>query len=363
MEPTPLRVLISPLDWGLGHATRCIPVIRQLIVQGHSVTVAGHGRSYILLQKEFPNLESIELPGFSPSYSRSEKILQHLFLQLPQFIKSVFDEHRTLKKLLSQHSFDVIISDNRYGLWNKNTLNVLITHQVMIKTPGWLRFAEYLLYRISRKLISRFDECWIPDYATAPGLSGDLSHKYTLPSNARFVGPLSRFHQVEPSLIKTDSERKITAVISGPEPQRSIFEALLTGQLSKMNLPTLIIGGRPESGQGTIRAGNLSIIPFLDSDDLLSAVNSSSLVICRSGYSSVMDLASLGTKAIFVPTPGQTEQIYLAEMHQQAGSALYRSQEKLNLIEDITEAAKLPGFTKKPAGNELISAIAALKKK
>lgn len=363
MPPTPLHILISPLDWGLGHATRCIPVISRLLEAGHSVTLAGYGRSLILLQKEFPNLESIELQGFSPSYSKSGNMILHLSLRLLQFIRSITDEHRRLKKLISQHPFDVIISDNRYGLWNKNTRNVLITHQVMIKTPAWLRFAEYILYRFSIKLISCFDECWIPDHATVPGLSGDMSHKYPLPSNAKFIGPLSRFQQSEPFLNRTNSERKITAIISGPEPQRSLFEDMVTRQLSKMNLPAAIIGGRPESGQTAVSKGNLSIIPYLASADLLSAINSSSLVICRSGYSSIMDLAALGAKALFVPTPGQTEQIYLAELHQQAGRALSRSQENLDLSEDIAEAVKLPGFTKMPAENDLMSAIADLRKK
>jgi len=363
MQPKPMDILISPLDWGLGHAARCIPVISLLNEAGHKITLAGYGRSLIMLQKEFPFLESIELPGFSPSYPKSGYMVLHLFLQLPQFIGSIIHEHRELKKISTRRHFDIIISDNRYGLWDKNTRSILITHQVMIKTPGWMRFAEYWLYRVSRFLISRFDECWIPDEKERPGLSGDLSHNYPLPVNAKFIGTLSRFKQAESLPSNISHEGKITAIISGPEPQRSLFEELVTKQLRELNHPATIIGGRPETGRLAVTESNLSILPYLTSDDLRSVIISSSLVICRSGYTSIMDLEALGAKALFVPTPGQTEQIYLAGLLQQAGIALYRTQEGLNLKADIVEALKFPGFRKNTVTNGLITAIAELKKK
>jgi uncharacterized protein (TIGR00661 family) len=363
MQPTPLHILISPLDWGLGHGTRCIPIISQLIEAGHKVTIAGYGRSLIMLRREFPTLESIEIPGFSPSYPASSNMVLHLFLRLPQFVGTMVREHGHLKKLISQQHFNCIISDNRYGFRNKNITSILITHQVMIKTPGWLRFAEYLLYRVSRLLISRFDECWIPDYKVSHGLSGDLSHKYPLPENAKFIGPLSRF-QITQHLLDIDiNERKITAIISGPEPQRSIFEALVTEQLRELDQPAIIIGGKPESFKIPDKTTNLSIFPYLGSAELQSVISASSLVICRSGYSSIMDLQALGVKALFVPTPGQTEQIYLAKLHQESGTSLWRTQEGLNLKADIPKALKYPGFVKKQTGNGLLAAIQVLKKK
>jgi uncharacterized protein (TIGR00661 family) len=363
MQSKPLHILISPLDWGLGHASRCIPVIRQLIMAGHKVTVAGYGRSLILLQKEFPHLELIEIQGFSPSYSKSGNLILHLFMLLPEFIGAIFREHRELKRLISQYHFDIIIADNRYGLWNKQTRSILITHQVMIKTPASLRFAEYPLYRISRFLISRFDECWIPDYEESPGLSGDLSHKYQLPGNAKFIGPLSRFQQTEPSSEKNFGEGKLLAIISGPEPQRSIFEDLIVKQLTVLNLPATIFSGKPESGLSTATLGKLTILPHLSTDETCSLINSSGLVICRSGYSSIMDLQALGVKALFVPTPGQTEQIYLAELHQKAGAVLWRTQEMLNLKVDIENALKYSGFKYNDSRLGLFAAVADLKKK
>lgn len=363
MEPKPLHILISPLDWGLGHASRCIPVISELIKAGHKVTVAGYGRSLILLQKEFPNLNSIELPGFSPSYSKTGNMVVHLFLLLPRFLISIFNEHRKLKTLINKYHFDVIISDNRYGIWNKKINSILITHQVMIKTPAWLRFAEYPLYLISRLLISRFDACWIPDYKESPGLSGDLSHKHPLPQNATFIGPLSRFSPAESFAGKNSGDREITAIISGPEPQRSIFEGLVTMQLSELNLPATILSGKPESDGKLTTSGKLTILPHISTDKIISIINSSSLVICRSGYSSVMDLHALGIKAMFVPTPGQTEQIYLAELHQMQCNAFWRKQESVNLIVDIERALTYPGFKNSTMETGIVAAVRDLKNK
>jgi predicted glycosyltransferase len=286
-----------------------------------------------------------------------------LFLHLPRFIKTIVYEHREITKLIEQFHFDIIISDNRYGLWNKSTKSILITHQIMIKTPGWLRFAEYFLYLVSRLMISRFDECWIPDEKEGPGMSGDLSHKYALPANAKFIGPLSRFQKPESSHDKADNDLKIIAIISGPEPQRSIFEQMVTKQLRGLKQESMIIGGKPESTQTTIMNTNLTILPYLETSGLKSVISTASLVVCRSGYSSIMDLQSLGAKALFVPTPGQTEQIYLAKLHQQAGSVLWCNQENLNLKSNIPEALQFPGFKPNAGIYDLSKAIADLKKK
>jgi uncharacterized protein (TIGR00661 family) len=363
MQPKPLHVLVSPLDWGLGHASRSIPVIRQLLAAGHKVTIAGYGRSLFLLQKEFPSLESIELKGFSPSYPRNGKVILHLLFLLPRFISSILKEHFHLKKLINQHQFDIVISDNRYGLWNKNVKSILITHQVMLKTPHWLKIAEYPLYLVSRLLISRFDECWIPDYKDAPGLSGDLSHKYPLPGNAKFIGPLSRFQRSDQIVKSPKQEKSITAVISGPEPQRSIFEEMLTLQLAALNLTATILSGRPETEITSASKGNLKVFSHATGEDFQAIIESSSLIICRSGYSSIMDFDTLGTKALFVPTPGQTEQIYLAKLLHIQGIALWRKQDDLDLKTDINEALKYTGFEGNIKKQELHKAIEGLKKK
>lgn len=363
MRPKPLHVLVSPLDWGLGHASRSIPVIRQLLAAGHKVTIAGYGRSFILLQKEFPTLDSIELKGFSPSYPRNGKMILHLMFLLPRFISSILKEHIHLKKLINLHQFDIVISDNRYGLWNKNVKSILVTHQVMIKTPVWMKIAEYPLYLVSRLLISRFDECWIPDYKDAPGLSGDLSHKYPLPGNAKFIGTLSRFEHQENSDKQESHKIRITAIISGPEPQRSIFEELVTKQLLELKLPSTIFSGKPEFDKTIDSQGHLSIISHVSTEEFKLITDSSSLIICRSGYTSIMDLSILGANVLFVPTPGQTEQIYLAKLLHLQEIALWRKQDDLDLKTDINEALKYTGFEGNIKKPELHKAIEGLKKK
>ena len=363
MQPKPLRILISPLDWGLGHASRCIPVIRLLLKAGHSITLAGSGRSLMLLQQEFPELESVTLKGFSPLFKKPAAMTFQLLLMLPSFIGMIVKENRELNRFVKQCNFDMVISDNRYGLRNKSIKSIIITHQVMIKAPVWLRFTEFPLYLVSKYLISRFDECWIPDYKSAPGLSGDLSHKYPLPANAMFIGPLSRFADSGLSKRQRNTNRKITAIISGTEPQRTNFENAVIRQLTELDLESTIISGKPESIEKASYQGNLTILPHATVEETRVLIEESTLIICRSGYSSIMDLEAMEAKALFVPTPGQTEQQYLAELHQKLGNALWRNQNKLNLKPDISEAIKYHGFARIKVEKELKTLLERLAKK
>jgi len=363
MQPEPLRILISPLDWGLGHASRCIPVIRLLLEAGHNITLAGSGRSLMLLQKEFPELESIALKGFSPIFKKSAAMTFQLLLMLPEFIRMIAKENHELNKLIKQYNFDVVISDNRYGLRNKNIKSIILTHQVMVKAPWWLRFAEYPLYHISKFLISRFDECWIPDHELPPGLSGDLSHKYPRPSNAIFIGPLSRFSDSKHPKGQQNKEGKITAIISGTEPQRSNFEKLVNRQLAELDINATIISGKPESHAKAASQRNLTVIAHASVEEMRRLILDSTLIICRPGYSSVMDLEALGAKVLFVPTPGQTEQQYLAELHQKLGNAHWRNQDELDLKTDIPDAIKYRGFTKNTMDKRLKPILERIAKK
>jgi len=361
MQEHPLHVLVCPLDWGLGHAARCIPVIRMLLENGFKVTIAGYGRSLAMLRNEFPKANLLELPGFSPSYARSGNMVLKMLLLIPSFVKSILVEHQSLKKIIVSHHVDIVISDNRYGLWNKKTRSIFITHQVMIKTPKWLSFSENFFYHISCFLINRFDECWIPDRQEAPGLSGDLSHKYPLPKNARFIGPLSRFDQ-RPIKIGTCQKKGILVILSGPEPQRSLLEQIIIGQLSELKIPATIICGKPES-KITEKKGNITLLPHLSTPETEALISQSELVICRSGYSSIMDLASIGAKALFVPTPGQTEQIYLATLHQGSGTALFREQHQLDLSVDLAKALRYKGFSSSMETGCLAEIIKSLQRK
>lgn len=361
MIEQPRHVLVCPLDWGLGHAARCVPVIRCFLEEGFKVTIAGHGRSLAMLRHEFPETKTVGLPGFSPSYPISGNMVTKMALLAPAFLKSIYFEHRLLNKIIENQHVDIVISDNRYGVWNKKTRNIIITHQLMIKTPAWLASAEKLLYHISRLLISKFDGCWIPDLVKAPGLSGDLSHKFPLPANARFVGILTRFDHTKANQPPQKKEG-LLAIISGPEPQRSLFEEILIRQLTKLNLPATFICGRPEL-KTISNIGKITLLPHLSATETEALIRRSELVICRSGYSSIMDLAAIGAKTLFVPTPGQTEQIYLAKLHHQSGTTLFREQHRLDLSVDLAEALNYKGFQALPENLALAETIKNLKQK
>jgi UDP-N-acetylglucosamine:LPS N-acetylglucosamine transferase len=198
----------------------------------------------------------------------------------------------------------------------------------------------------------------VPDYEESPGLSGDLSHKYVLPSNARFIGPISRFKST--AAIPDKSKNKIVVLISGPEPQRSIFEKLMVGKLALIEKSILVLRGKPESEGEFIVGNNVKILPHLNSVELEKTIQNSSLVICRSGYSSVMDLHTLGAKALFIPTPGQTEQIYLAKLHNTLNNSMMKDQYDIDLPKNIEEAFRYKGFSYSKGEDLLMSAINGL---
>ncbi|MCX6290402.1 MAG: glycosyltransferase [Bacteroidetes bacterium] len=301
------KILVAPLDWGLGHATRCIPIIQELLNQGEAVILAGEKNTESLLKKEFPMLEFIPLRGYRPSYSTVFPMWVMMMIQAPKFFFRIFLEHHELKKIIRRHQIDAVISDNRFGLWNPDIFSVFITHQVMIKCPPALRLMEPFLYFINSLFIKQYDECWIPD--DDKNLSGDLSHRHKLPSNAVYIGTLSRWK----GKINHQREKKyeVIGIVSGPEPHRSSLEKLFTEQFR--NSKALIVGGKPGEKKETAIHENTTVVSHLDSRELLEAVLASNLVVCRAGYSGIMDMVAIGMDAVLVPTPGQTEQLYLAD--------------------------------------------------
>lgn len=308
-----MKILIAPLNWGLGHASRCIPLIRSYLQERHTITIATDGLPAILLREEFPHLRFIELPSYSFRYSHSNSQLGALLYSSPFIIAGIIREHRWLNRLLSEEKFDLVVSDNRFGMWNKKVHSIYITHQLMIKMPRNLRWFEPTVHAIHGWFISKYSECLIPDHAGEPNLSGDLSHRYSLPSNARFAGPFSRFNTIS----SIPSQQYSTLVlISGPEPHRSIFEQQQLQQAASYPPPVLMVRGLPGKSEPTSKDG-ITLVPHLPTQQLANYLTGCSYIVCRSGYSTIMDLESLGCKhkAHFIPTPGQTEQEYLAQYH------------------------------------------------
>ncbi len=341
------NVLVAPLDWGLGHASRCIQIIRLLLEQDHNVIIAGDGRSLELLKQEFPELLSVDLPGYDITYSRSGFIVWIMLKQLPKIAYGIYREHKRLDEIIREHRIDTVISDNRFGLWSKRVPCAYMTHQTMIMAPGWLRFIEPILYRLHKIAINRYDECWIPDNEDEPNLSGDLTHKYPLPSNAHYIGSLTRFtmlEDVQPELGDVQPEWDLLAVISGPEPQRTIFEEMFLSQVKELSLKVLLIQGITEKDHEWYIGDNIKVVSRMTADELNQTMCSSKLVLMRSGYCGIMDIVVLGKQAIFVPTPGQTEQLYLADYFHRKQLYYSQRQEKFNLKQALTEVSKYKGI-------------------
>lgn len=310
-----MKILICPLNWGLGHATRCVPIIRGLMAEGHELILAADGFPLQFLKQEFPTLRFISFPSYSIRYSKSNSQVAAMIRSFPFLVGGIIREHRWLQKLLKTEPFDRVISDNRFGLWNKNTHSIYITHQLMVKMPKKLMFLETLVHQIHKAFIKRYDECWIPDTEENGGLSGDLAHKYKLPKNAKFIGTLSRFQTIEN--IIPDTNYELVAVISGIEPQRSLFEKELIEKYRNVRQHTLIVSGQPMEKKKEIHIGNVTLVSHLSSTELASVFLGAKHIISRSGYSTIMDLDVLNClhKAEFIPTPGQTEQEYLKLFH------------------------------------------------
>jgi uncharacterized protein (TIGR00661 family) len=300
------KILVAVLDWGLGHAARMIPLIRKLQEKNFHILIGSSGSALQMLRLEFPDSESIELPAYKPVYHEHLNMTWSMALQTPRFLKVIYEEHHALKKIVRRHKVDGIISDNRYGMFHRNIPCVLITHQLFIQAPAHLFFLKPVLKKINFQFVNRFNHCWIPDTDAAENLSGALSRESKLPPHARFIGLLSRFEKKEMA-----KQYDLMLLLSGPEPQRSVLEKKLLKQLQHFSLNTLLVRGVFEKTVPDI-APHITVKNFLSGSELENALNSSDIIIARSGYSTAMDLIQTDSKGIFIPTPGQTEQEYLA---------------------------------------------------
>lgn len=306
-----LRILVSPLNWGLGHATRLIPVIRYYLHEGHEVILAGEGDSLSLLRQEFPQLEWHPLPCFSPRFSPGSHQVWTITRQIPRFLYMIWLEHRITRQLIHKLRVQAIISDNRYGVRHPRCKSVIITHQLAphldVKRK---KFFEWFVSLALDVLVSKFDHCWVPDLQEAVGLSGDLATSVIRLRNVHRIGMLSRFSVSDE---KTSPGGPAVALVSGPEPQRSIFEAKLIRYFEEHHEEAIIIRGKPQLQNPVERRGKILMLSHCSTDEFSIYVRSARYIICRSGYSTIMDLMVLGRRALLVPTPGQPEQEYLAD--------------------------------------------------
>ncbi len=306
-----ITILISPLNWGFGHAGRMIPLALELKKRGNAIVFGADPQLLPLIENELPGIKLVEIPGPRIRYSRFLPQYLCIFLQLPTVIISAFREHCALRRLAEQFNPAVIISDNRFGFFHRRIFSVYVTHQLRIPFPRLLRFLEPAATWFHRRIISRYDLCLVPDYPGPVNLSGRLSHGLKLPGNVCYTGPLSRFGMMPPSETNiTVGHPYICLILSGPEPQRSLLLEKVSMALRDIQLCVLSAVAIP----GTV--GTESNITFYikpDGGTMRQLIEGCSLVIARSGYTSVMELSSLGRGAVLIPTPGQPEQEYLGD--------------------------------------------------
>ena len=342
-QKRPVTVLLAPLDWGLGHATRCIPIINELIAQGARVLVAASGTQKTLLELEFPGLEFFNIPGYETRYKKGFLLKWALVLRIPYILRQIRREHAWLEHRMAEHHIDLVISDNRYGLYHKKTLCVFITHQLFIQSgtgflnntkglpgtnPKKSKWADRKILKWNYRFISKFSECWIPDQDGIFSLAGILSHPPVLPPvPMKFIGILSRFKPEELPLEKNS----LLILLSGPEPQRTQLEDIICRQLEGTVLKTVVVRGLPGTDSAPPAVNGVRIFNHLPADKLNEVIQSSEFIIARSGYSTIMDLVKMKKNAILIPTPGQTEQEYLGHYLEEKGWMFTVSQKGFNL--------------------------------
>lgn len=304
-------ILYSVLDWGLGHATRSIPIIEDMLAKGNKVILAGNGKSIQLLAKRFPDLALEIIEGHQILYAGNSFFLGiKVASQVPAFLKQVKNEHSKIEELVLKHQVDALFSDHRYGCYSNEAPSYFITHQLSIKVP----FGHLLVQQLHRRLMSKFSEIIVLDVEGETSLGGDLSRRIKLNQRINYVGTYSRFRGRE---LNPEGQKhyKAVAIVSGPEPNRSIFEHRLMEQFGKDAAHHFaIVRGNPSGIMSQSSKGNITFYDHLDDDSLLKLMAQSQKVISRSGYSSLMDYQSLGIRAELYPTPGQTEQEYLAKL-------------------------------------------------
>jgi UDP:flavonoid glycosyltransferase YjiC (YdhE family) len=359
-------VLVCPLNWGLGHATRCVPVIREFVAKGAKVVVAADDAPLAFLKKELENedIRFTVFPWRAVEYQKRGSFFFKLFLQSPNILYSIWKEHKYLKKVIADTAAEIVISDNRFGLWSKKITSVFITHQVFIKAPRYFKWTEPILYFLNRLFLSKYNQCWVPDLEGEPNLSGALSHKKPK-EYLTYVGLLSRFSGMEKlegdnPLPKNFPKDFILVMLSGPEPQRGILEAKLSEEFENIKDAVVFLRGKANSNTENHKENHIWF-DHLPTSKMLYLIKNSRIIVCRSGYSTLMDLSFFNKKALLIPTPGQTEQEYLAKLYQQNNWNISVSYNNIDLKTQLELAEKTSGIPNlKPKENFLEKAIQSL---
>lgn len=351
------RVIVSPLNWGLGHATRCIPLIKELMALGCEVIIATNGAASLLLKNEFPSLQHLTTPGKTIQYSKSHiGFFFSMLWQLPNLWRQVKQEQHWIQEVVDRYQLQLIISDNRYGIHHKNVPSIIITHQLGIKT-GLAKIADQLLQKWLYRLLKNFNEVWVPDHQGQGSLAGSLSQPDTMPSiPVYYIGPLNRFAEFNTSRgflsSITTKNPSLLILLSGPEPQRTLLENKLKAQVTNYPGKVTLLRGLPQIKTTAEEfavaqqqfplfygAQNIEILQHLPPEELFKKIVEADCILCRSGYTSLMELLPFQKRLILIPTPGQAEQEYLAKYCNKKRWAICSTQKKLELSMLIKKAS------------------------
>ncbi|SHJ14965.1 conserved hypothetical protein [Mesonia phycicola] len=330
------KILVAPLNWGLGHATRCIPIIKALEINDFEPIIASDGSALALLKKEFPHLKYYELPSYNIRYARKGIFFKSkILLKSFKISKTIAEERKLTLDIHTKEGLSGIISDNRLGVCSKFVPSVFVTHQLNVLSGKTTYFSS----KIHQHYIKKFSECWVPDFKEEPNLSGKLGHlKENHHLNIKYIGALSRLEKKD-----LENKYKFMVILSGPEPQRTLLEEKLLHELRDYPEKILFIRGVLEDIQTKEIAKNLTIYNYLTGEELENAFNTSEYIIARSGYTTLMDIAKLKKKAFFIPTPGQTEQVYLAKRLEEKGLAPSCKQNHFD-IKKLEEISRYKGL-------------------
>jgi hypothetical protein len=281
-----------------------VPIIKDLQNKGNTIAIASDGEALILLRKEFPDFDFFELPEYGINYKYQSMII-NMAVQGPKILSAIKNEKKVAEQIANSWSADMLISDNRLGFRSKSTKNIYISHQLNIPHPN--KIISTIANRLHHHFINKYDECWIPDYEDKRSLTGKMT-KAQLKIAKYFIGVHSR-------LVKKDVKKDIdlAIVLSGPEPQRTYLENTLLKKTGTLSDKKIVLIRGTEKSFTSFLPNHITIHNLLASSDLNDIINRSKKVICRAGYSSIMDLVSLGKGATLIPTPGQYEQEYLGK--------------------------------------------------
>lgn len=342
------RVLVAPLDWGMGHATRCVPVIRALRAAGAEVLLATTGRARAFLRQAFPELPMLGLPSYDVTYPRGEWLTTHVVLQAPRVLWRMREEHAVIARLVREHAIDVVIADNRPGCFSDRAYSVYITHQLRICPP----VGAGIVTGGHRWCMRRYDETWVPDFAEEPSLSGMLGHDpdFAL-DRLHYVGPLSRFSGDDGAASDADPFR-LLVLLSGPEPQRTIFEEAVLERLRASPIEAVVVCGCPDQPADVEPRPGLRLVHHLPDAALHRELCRASAVLARPGYSTLCDTSAFGKHLFLVPTPGQPEQQYLARRLEAQGYAVVQRQAGLSLEVGLRELARVRPLRRETARAE-----------